>query len=82
MGLPTQGAAETVRNAIGIYRHPQTKAEIGCTDPIHADAAVEQGFRLVKQCETAKEVAEAAKAKAAAPAPAAPTAPAPQEANK
>lgn len=49
---------ESVQNPIGIYRNPDTKAEIGCTDPAQADAVVRQNFRLVKQCESIQEVTE------------------------
>jgi hypothetical protein len=65
-------ATESIQNPIGIYRNPDTKAEIGCTEAAMADAVVRQGFRLVKECATSSEVNEALAAKAASQAAQAP----------
>lgn len=69
-------AIESIQNPIGIYRNPDTKTEIGCTEPAMADAVVRQGFRLVKECATTAEVYELS-----APKPAPAQAPAPKEGN-
>jgi hypothetical protein len=48
---------ENFKNPVGIYRNAD-KVEIGCIDPAQADAVVERGFSLVRQCANAQEVTE------------------------
>lgn len=70
-------------NPIGIYRHKESRTEVGCLHPAQADAAVRLGFVLVKEHKTIKEVEDSArevKEAPVAPTPAA-AAPAPQKAE-
>lgn len=56
-------------NPVGLYRNPNTKAEIGCLDPAQGDAVVRQGFVLVRR---GLEAAKQAGVTEAAPAPKSP----------
>lgn len=68
-----QPVNESEQNGVGLYRHPQSKIELGALEPAAADAFVRQGFILVK---SGVEAANSAKSvPATEEAPKAPQAP-------